>query len=133
MAWGGGANHSPLPDCVLPYPLREGTAGQIPGRKLENDSLLLVDATMDLVTVEKEKGLHGGVTNPFVPVHKAMIHDERETQGCGFGNEVGVEILTAEGGMRLSDGRFKRTKVSDPRGASRIGEQPLVEVEEFGY
>ena len=35
--------------------------------------------------------------------------------------------------LALDDGRFKRTKVTDPRGTARIGEQPLVESEDFGY
>ena len=85
------------------------------------------------MTVQNKKSLHGCVANPFVPVHEGMIHDERVAQGGGLGNKVGIKILAAKGGMRLTDGRFKCAKVTHTGGPARSCKQPFMEVKDFGY
>lgn len=60
---------------------------------------------------------------------EGMIHDERVAQGSGLADEIGVEILTAEGNMRLTDSRLEGAEIPDSGRAAGGREEPPVQIE----
>ena len=114
---------------MLSDPFRERFPRKVSGGKLKNDLFLFVHAALKLVTVQKEKRFHGGMTNPLVPINERVVHDQRVAEGSTLGDEVGVKVQAAEGGVGLTDCGFESAKVPDSRGATRIGEQPFVKIE----
>ena len=117
---------------MVPDPFRERIPRKISGGKFQNNLFLFAYTALKLVTVQEEECFHGGMANPFVPINERVVHDQRVAKGSSFGDEVRVNIQTAKGGVGLTDGGFKSTKVPDPRGTSGIGEQSLVQIKDLG-
>jgi hypothetical protein len=84
------------------------------------------------MTVQEQERLHGGVTNPLVAVNERVVHHQREAESGSLGDEVGIQIAAAEGGVWLFNSRFQCTKIADPGRSTEVGEQPLVQFEYLG-
>ena len=74
---------------MLPKPSDQALSIEGTGCHPQNDTLLLINRRVDLPPVEDEECLHGRVTYPLISVNERMIGDQRETERCCLGRQIG--------------------------------------------
>jgi hypothetical protein len=93
-------------------PRLQSRAIESPGSDLKNGLLGLFYVGLEPKPVETKERGHRGVANPLVSIDERMILDERETQGSGLGDKIGVEVLASKRLSWLRDSRFQRAEVT---------------------
>src|SRR5690242_15797240 len=101
-------------DQMSTDPLRELVAPYRPRGQSENGALLLVRRRTQFMAVEHQKGFHRRVSGPLVAVHERMVHHEGKGQRGSLLDYARIQILAAEGHIRLGDGRFQGAEVAHP-------------------
>jgi hypothetical protein len=94
-------------------------ACQISGSQRENDGLSVIDICNNLKAIENQEDFHCRMANSFIAVNEGMIHDQRETQYCGLGMNVGIKFVTTEAHLRLRDCRFDTAQIKNAFSTSR--------------
>jgi len=118
-----------LVECVTDDPLMEQFPRQFSPSKLKHDPLLLVHRCLESEPIEGKEDLHGGVPRALVSVLEWVIADQRETQRRSFFRSARVQVLAAEGGLGLGNGRLECSEVADSARRWRLRRDHRMEVE----
>ncbi len=79
---------------MLLNPFDQGVPLEVPGCKLQHELFLLVHRRTELMSVQQQKHLYGRMADAFVAIDKGMVEDKRKTEGCSFGCQVWIEVLS---------------------------------------
>ena len=93
----------------------------------QDDLLGSLNGAEQLVPVQDQKRLHRGMTHPFVAINEGVVLDQGETEGCGLGHQVRIQILAGEGHAGLSHGRFQGTEVPKAFSASTLVQEAVMQ------
>lgn len=98
---------------VCANPCRQFVAREVPRGEGQHLPFGAIYIGRKLVSVEHQERLHRRVARSLVPVHKRVIHDQRETQRSALRCEIRVQLLTAERHLGLDNGRFDCAQVAN--------------------
>nr|VFK17464.1 MAG: hypothetical protein BECKLFY1418C_GA0070996_10329 [Candidatus Kentron sp. LFY] len=83
---------------------------------------------IDVVAIEHQCKLHGGMANASIAIDKGMILDKRIPQSGSFFRQAGIKVLSAEGHarpkdhIRLRDRGFQRALIPNAFHPTRLSE-----------
>ena len=97
--------------------LGESSLGQLTGRDGKHGVGEAVVSLTESIPVQFQEGTCSGEARSFVSVDEGLRFRDMERESSGHEEEIGVEILTTEGGGGLGDGGLDETQVANPRGA----------------
>lgn len=74
---------------------------------------MLGNSGCELVAIEEQKHFHRQMPNSLVAMKEWMISDQRESQGRRLRWHAWIEVLSAEGHVRLNDSRLKASEIAN--------------------
>lgn len=102
------------------------------GSHPEDYPLGVVRLGIELVPIQKEKGLDGCVPHALISVDERVIANERESQRRSLLRERSVEIFVRIGHPRLRDSALQCAEVPYSPGAPSLRGDSPVEVQDLG-
>jgi hypothetical protein len=110
------------------HPLGELLTTHLSGRKTEDDSLLLINSSVELMAIQDQEHFHREMTNALVSIEEGMIADQRESKSGGFGRQAWIQILATEGHLRLGHRRLKASQITHAIKPTRLPEHKAMKL-----
>jgi len=85
-------------------PITQLLKSKAPRRYLNNNPLNFVQRGVYFLTIQHQKGFHGGMAASLVAIYKGMVLDNEKADGRGLGFEGGIEIVAVKGHAGLGYG-----------------------------
>jgi hypothetical protein len=66
------------------YPGHELIARECSSGQFQHNLLLFIHLRVELVSIQEEKDIHGGMSHPLVSIHERVVEHKRKAKCRGF-------------------------------------------------